>query len=98
MVTLILQLNELQFDLTGFFQMQEGQDFIEAQLPNLMNHSQSQDWQARKAAIQAIMMLIRATRHKESLMQLKPDLIEVLNPLKSDKFKPVREIACECLN
>lgn len=44
------------------------------------------------------MMLVRACENKEKLVHFKNDLIELLNPLKSDKFKPVREAVCECLN
>ena len=38
MVTLILQLNELTFDRSRFFEMKDGQEFIEAQLPVMINH------------------------------------------------------------
>jgi hypothetical protein len=43
-------------------------------------------------------MLIRATENKERHVHFKNDLLELLNPLKCDKYKPVREVACECLN
>jgi hypothetical protein len=44
------------------------------------------------------MVLIRGTRDKERLTHLKLDIVDLLTPLKSDKYRPVREIAAECLH
>ena len=66
-------------------------------MPYLMGSVNHTDWQARKATIQAVKLLVQSVSQKEMLMEYKTDLVRLLHPAKSDKFKPVREAAGDAL-
>ena len=80
-----------------YLNSENGKGFTEMMLPVLMGHIQHHDWLARKSAIQGVMMLVRQTVDKESLVNYKPDMLSLLNPQKADKYRPVREATAECL-
>ena len=63
----------------------------------ILDHVNHQDWLARKAAISSIIMLVKVTHDKTKFTPVKQDMLNVLNPVKADKYRPVREIASECL-
>lgn len=45
----------------------------------------------------AMTVMLRATEQKARLSYLHQDLLDGLSAIKSDKYKPVRELAHECI-
>ena len=43
------------------------------------------------------MLLVKSYQNKGRLSLLKLDMLNLLNPAKSDKYRPVRESAAECM-
>ena len=82
---------------TIYFNSDEGVAFIDQHLPVLVNCLKHPDWIARKAAVTCVMVMIKSTEQKGRLTFIKPDIIEFLSTLKSDKYKPVRDSVSECM-
>jgi hypothetical protein len=76
---------------------QDGETFLDICLPVFMGHVQHNDWLARKAAILGIALLVEAAQNKQRLSCVKNDLLHLLGPMRSDKYKPVRESTTEAI-
>lgn len=69
-LALVLQLNSCLANQTVYFNSAEGMNFVDAHLPVLLNFTRHEDWQARKAAVMSISVMLRATEQKGRLSYL----------------------------